>query len=68
VPVVVAPLAAPSASVAAADARAPRAGDPVCVAFTEAAGPLRLAGTRILELDLAPYLAAAAGEAVARAA
>jgi hypothetical protein len=59
VPVVVAPLATPSASVAAPDARAARAGDPVCVAFTEAGGAFRHAGTRIVAVDLAPSLAAA---------
>jgi len=68
VPVSVAPLAAPSASVAAPDPRSPRAGDPVCVAFTQAAGPFRHAGTRILDLDLAPLLAASARGGLVRAA
>ena len=38
------------------------------VAFTQAAGPFRHAGTRILDLDLAPLLAASARGGLVRAA
>ena len=66
-PVVIAPLAPSSSSVAAPDPRAERVGDPVCVAFTGASGPFRHAGTRIVEVDLAPSLAAVATSAPTRA-
>ncbi|MBP2457922.1 D-tyrosyl-tRNA(Tyr) deacylase [Clavibacter michiganensis] len=56
-PAIVAPTTA--SSTAAADAAtAPLPGDPTCVAFAGGADGFRLAGTRSLEVDLAPMLAA----------
>jgi hypothetical protein len=57
VPVSVSPTTAPVRPVAAVDG-APLPGDPACVAFAVGADGFRLAGTRSLEIPLAPLLAA----------
>ncbi|RII91763.1 hypothetical protein DZF96_16455, partial [Clavibacter michiganensis] len=58
-PVSVSPSIARAATPTPAAAPSPLPGDPVCVAFAGSAGGFRHAGTRSLELDLAPLLAAA---------
>lgn len=57
-PVSVSPTTAPVRPVAAVDG-ALLPGDPACVAFAGSADGFRHAGTRSLEVDLAPLLAAA---------
>ncbi|OUE27005.1 hypothetical protein [Clavibacter michiganensis] len=61
-PVTLAPTTAPTPPATHA-ATAPRPGDPACVDFAGTADGLRHAGTRSLEVDLGPMLAAARAQA-----
>ena len=67
-PAIVAPTTAHATAPMPSAATAPIPGDPVCVAFAGGADGFRLAGTRSLEVDLGPMLAAARAAAPTSAA
>lgn len=67
-PAIVAPTTAHATAPTPSAATTPLPGDPSCVDFAGGADGFRLAGTRSLEVDLAPMLAAARAAAPAAAA